>query len=205
MKVLVIFLFFSTFFIMLNARAKNLGTIGQTYPVIEIDFLTFIQEKARAWINSDAYQQQQKIIVRGVDQYARHPKYNLARHTTDHPRTYYIDPSVKRNDMLFSSKEIGSINPFDSITYHKTLVFIDADDTTQVKWFKEFSTQHTKPIHLVLVGGDVVSASKQFKRRVFFDQHEKLTNYFQLKYVPVVIQEDKTQEKWRVQEINALK
>jgi len=191
--------------VMMKVQAKNLGTIGETYPVIEINFLTFIQQKATAWVASDAYKRQQKMIVRGVGQYAHHPKYNLARHTTDHPRTYYIDPSVKRNDALFSTNEIGLINPFNNVTYHKKLVFLDANDHQQLHWFKAYSTQHPKTIHLILVNGDVVSVSKQFKRRVFFDQHGKLSDYFQLKHVPVIISEDFKQKKWRVKEINILK
>lgn len=184
-------------------QAKNLGTLGKTYPIVEKNFIVFMKEKAALFFQSDQKSKLEKAMQREVQRKADRPTpaFHLTR--TEHPKEYTVDPNIQW-------PQKGSINPFDQMTYSKMLVFIDGDDLSQMKWFDSFRKKALKEMfehqsirgyHLILTNGSIQTNQDYFKTRVFFDQGGKLAQYFHLEHVPVIIFEDKDFRKWRVREM----
>ena len=88
------------------------------------------------------------------------------------------------------------VNPFEKITYKKTLIFFDADDKAQFSWveanYKKY--QHVK---FILTGGSVKDATNLLGR-VYFDWKGALTKKLHLEHVPSVVEQKGLQ--WQITE-----
>ena len=184
MKVMIIL---SVFLLTVPIQAKSLGTMGQTWPVIETDFLTFFKTKAQQWWLTHG-KQFRASALKAIRHHLNKQASGLTM--TDRPKTFFIDPSK------------GSINPFHLITYSKGLIFLDGSDQRQLHWLKEWLTTTQKQTVIILTGGSVEKAKQCLQRKIFLDQHHLFTDTFKLKHVPVLVEEDRIKKQWRVQEIN---
>jgi conjugal transfer pilus assembly protein TraW len=179
------------------ARAHEVDARGKCFLIKEEDFQHFIvrqlhDKNIQKQIQADFENRVRKNIKRPM------PVSTVTRAKEN--RTYFINPTkqIILNGKLFKE------NPFDTVHFDKTLVFINGDDAKQQRWLQSFlkiSDQKTL-LKIILVGGDVEEVSQMIKWRVYFDQQGKLTDYFKLKHVPVVVTENTFKKQWQVQEIN---
>lgn len=182
--------------------AKNLGNYGQLFPVIEEDIRQVIMAKLHRLEQSGALKQHQQRIVARVEEQVIRPK-PLHLHTTTTPKSHELDPSIVLNQTLYAhdgtliAKKGTHLNPFERVSFSKTLFFFDADDPKQLAWVKTHYT-HFDQVKFILTGGDVKAASEVLGS-VYFDLEGRLSRYFHLKHVPSVVSQEGLV--WRIQEI----
>ncbi|HBD7399104.1 MULTISPECIES: type-F conjugative transfer system protein TraW [Legionella] len=182
--------------------AKNLGNYGQLFPVVEKDIREVIMAKLHRLEQSGALKQHQQKIVARVEDHLRRPK-PLHLPTTTTPKTHELDPSIVVNQTLYAhdgtliAKKGAHLNPFERVSFSKTLFFFDADDRKQLAWVKTHYT-HFDQVKFILTGGDVKAASEVLGS-VYFDLEGRLSRYFHLKHVPSVVSQEGLV--WRIQEI----
>ncbi len=184
------------------AIAHNLGNYGKVFDVKEHDIREVILERLNNLKNEGQLDKLESALQENVARRIIRPK-SLLLTSTVNPKTYYVNPEIVVNvdittqDGQLIAKKGAHINPFDYVTYRKTLFFFDADDKAQVGWVKKHYKDY-EFVKFILIKGDIKEASESMGR-IYFDMGGKLSRYFELRHVPsVVSQEDK---RWKIQEI----
>lgn len=203
----------------ISGYSKDLGVYGETFPIVEVNVLDFIQARLQEYKKSGKLDEMQRQFEQNTRDYALRPTPVAGLTTTTNPHSYNIDPSfmVQQDIRDLHGKILIAkgtrINPFDSTTlpewfkrmhpdfhFNETLVFLNADDARQVNWFKHYAVTSKQLIKLILTGGGVEDAYKALHYRIYFDQGGKLSQKFHLQHIPAVVMQNKTQ--WQVQEID---
>lgn len=167
-----------------TSQAATVLHYGQTYPILEPDFIHFIEQQAKRQDSDRLLNQLQSV----------------AQNRFDRPTSIHLPSARKAHEMLFDPSVTLSapildaegqvlvlagtrFNPLDHVQLSHTYIFIDADDARQVKWAEQQLAEH--PDHIpILTGGSVKNASSHFNRVVYFDQQGALTRHFKIKHVP---------------------
>jgi conjugal transfer pilus assembly protein TraW len=171
--------------------AKDCGVIGPSYPILEENFLVFIQKRLQA-LDFTALQQRWQAQVSNLRN--RLPVHNLPRILTT--RSWLFDPSIVLGHDLTTSTGIlllpkGSlINPLDTHRLSKALLFLNADDATQKQWAHEQNKALHGKTMLILVGGSVREAEQYFNKTVYFDTRGRIAAHFGLQHLPAIIQQE---------------
>ena len=182
--------------------AKNLGNYGQLFPVIEEDIRQVIMAKLHRLEQSGALKQYQQKIVARVEEHVRRPK-PLHVPTATTPKTHELDPSIVVNQTLYThdgtviAQKGTHLNPFDRVSFSKTLFFFDADDPKQIAWVKTHYKNFDQ-VKFILTGG-VVKAASEALGSVYFDLEGRLSRYFHLEHVPSVVSQKGAV--WSIKEI----
>ena len=173
------------------ASAINLGTVGVTYEIAEEDALVAFQERAKQvdWSKIFSREKTEKLIR----EYKPKGLVSLPRASED--RTFHVDMTYTLEFDIPDGK--GGIlypkgytfNPLDYVQMPTVLVIINADDTDQVKWFKESGYDKDFKAMLLLVGGSYSDLAEKLDRPVFYAD-ERITSKFKLKAVPSVVRQD---------------
>ena len=79
------------------------------------------------------------------------------------------------------------------------MIFIDGDDSEQVKWAKTFKAD-TAERKLILVNGNVKDAEDLLNEQIYFDQNTVLIQRFGIERLPTVIDEWKGKDLLRIRE-----
>jgi len=114
-------------------------------------------------------------------------------------KTYFVDPTQMIDQQMIPNSP-KKINPFDRVTFRKTLIFVDANDSDQMNWLKKGLTKWENNT-VILVGGSLLEAQKTLGQKVFVDQTGELADYFHLKHVPAIVKESIEKKQWQVKEI----
>jgi len=178
------------------ARAQDLGVIGPVYPIAEPSLLEVILSKLRdaeatgvlARLQRDA----QATVKRGIQEPA--PVINVTK--TTRPRSFYYDPSIVASQPITDAegKVIvapgTTVNPLDTVSLSKALLFIDARDATQVKRARALLDQHQGKVKVILTGGSYLDLMRRWQRPVFFDQEGSLTTKLGIQHVPAIVSQE---------------
>ncbi len=176
-----------------NAFAKNLGVVGETSPIAELDLRQVIQQRLLVLQNNGELD---KITIKfnhDLTQQMDRPIPVSGLQRSIQSRAWLFDPSIRmpydlkntNGDVILAAG--ATINPLDTLPLSETLLFYNADDPEQVRWVQRQDMQLKNNDKLILVGGSVVSQTQLFKRPIFFDQGGKLTIRFQIKHVPAMV------------------
>ncbi|KOO15984.1 conjugal transfer protein TraW, partial [Vibrio xuii] len=151
-----------------HAGAKDLGRIGATFPIGEIDMLVWIKQRLKGFEQSGKLASMQQEFAQRVAESVETPP-PLTLTTTTTPSSFFVDPSLTlARDLSDAKGQIFAkagirINPFDTNTwpeqsrppnqfeYSHVLIFFDARDEQQIAFAQTFES--TKPIKWVLTGG----------------------------------------------------
>lgn len=169
--------------------AKDLGVVGKTFVIAEMDFLEYIQQKMADMQASGEWKTVQSEFKKRV-------KEHLARPTPTHlpkaevDKTWFFNPSLtvpydvkdSRGEVIVKQGTV--INPLDRVGLSSSLIFFDGDDETQVSWVAQELKQHQK-VKLILTAGDVKDVANNFKQAIYFDLNGFLVTKFQIKHLPV--------------------
>ena len=179
-----------------TVMARNLGVYGQTYPILEQDFLQWIQTRLATLQQQGQLQTLQQQWVKEATKHADRPTPVAGMTTTKFEKTWMWDPSIQVSTTLRDANgtvliPAGTIiNPLAIISLHHDLVFYNADDPKQVQWAQKIDTQQKGEEKLILVQGSVSSQTKIFQKPIYFDQEGRLITRFHIQHVPaIVIQE----------------
>jgi conjugal transfer pilus assembly protein TraW len=170
------------------AFARDLGTIGATYPIAERDALSEIEERARQvdWgkaLKKDKMESAVKNYKpKGIKDLPRAAESGYTR--VDMTYSLEFDIPDGQGNILYPKG--FTFNPLDYITYPYTLIVINGTDRDQVKWFKK--SKFAKDIHtkLIITDGSYFDLGRELGRPVYY-AIGGLIDRFQLKYVPSIV------------------
>nr|WP_314688483.1 type-F conjugative transfer system protein TraW [uncultured Pantoea sp.] len=170
------------------ARAKDLGTWGDVYPVAEPDLLDTLYGRLAEMEKSGELAQRQAELRDAVVQSALRPAPVAGIGRADAHRTRFVDPTftvpedIVTPDGAVIARRGDRVNPLQSLPLMQTLWFIDGDDPRQVAWVKRQAVRTVSKI--ILVRGSVRGAGDALDARVYFDQQGALSRRFGLTVVP---------------------
>lgn len=182
--------------------AQNLGNYGEVFPIVEQDIRHVIMEKLKLMQATGELKEHQSRMIKRVTQQVRRPKpINLS--TTSHPKLFTMDPSITVNQDISDAhgkiiaQKGTQLNPFNRVSFSKTLFFFNADDSKQVSWVKNHYQEYAH-VKFILTAGDVTEASEVLGS-VYFDLRGRLSRYFHLKHVPSIVRQQGLV--WEIKEI----
>ena len=202
-----------------GSHAKDLGVVGQVFPISEIDMLQWIQQRLRTFEQTGELDSMKQQFQDNVKASVRRPR-PVGLITTTSPEVFTVDPTltlaseITDMDGQLIYPKGTRINPFDTATwpamprasqaqfqFNKTLVFFNGDDVQQRLWALGYQSQHTdETIKWILTGGEPETTHHQLNARIYFDQQGSLSRKLTLKRVPSVVKQVGIQ--WQVQEID---
>lgn len=176
-----------------NIYASDLGVMGETYSIIEMDFLDFIQSRIEMMNKNGQWQSLQNRIQQDAVRYRDRPKKVEGVTRARETKSWKFDPSiVLDHDVMTPDGKIIAIagthvNPLVYMSLSKALIFYDGDDEQQVKWALAQDKKLNGNDKLILVNGSVLSQEKLFKKPIYFDQTGKLTGRVGITHVPAIV------------------
>lgn len=175
-------------------QAKNMGTIGTTYSIVEPDLVEEVKAKV----------DQEKLARFMAEQRQKYkPKDILALPTARANRMFFVDMTFTLDhDIHGENGEIMyqrglSWNPLDYVSPPE-LVVINGEDAKQVDWFEKSPYYKNIKIKLLLSAGYAAPLIKQLDRPVFY-LTKVIADRLQLAAAPCVITQN--EKKMMVKEV----
>lgn len=208
-KVVFLLTFLSTEYWILNtAFARALGTHGVIYPIEEQDPILLIQQKLKGMDESGELKRRNVELQKKTRASIERPK--PAQGITRAPKghVFFYDPTYLVKEDLYDhqghkfAQKGDRINPLETVSLSRELIFFDGDDEEQLAWVKVQLNQpkDAKPLKLILVKGMPLKLAEELGIPVYFDQRGILTKKLGITHVPAVVSQDKLQ--LRVEEIH---
>ena len=172
-----------------SAFCENYGTLGNTFIIQEEDLLEYIENKLKT-IDIEKWQNEFK---EEATKSAKRPKGVILLNATKN-KIYYFDPSITiqrdyaDNVGRVFAKKGTKINPLDSVSLSRDLVFIDGDNKVQV----EFAIQYYKngKAKIILTNGSIIDLMNKLNIKLFFDQKQILIKKFGIENLPAVVSQN---------------
>ncbi|WP_247687596.1 type-F conjugative transfer system protein TraW [Pseudoalteromonas luteoviolacea] len=173
--------------------AKDLGSIGTTYPIIERDLVEVIHERIKEKTESGELDRLHEGMRDRSKNYAKRPPGSslpraLEYRAVEINPVYTLEKDLTDADGKVLFKAGTKVNPLEVKPLSKMLCFIDGDDPDQVVWLKTYCAQDIRN-KMILVGGDYLAVSEQMGMRLYFDQRGYLVERFGIQAVPAVIRQ----------------
>lgn len=185
--------------------AKNLGTVGDIWPIQEENLLTVIDARLQAQFGGKSDAEIQAEVQKRVEENSLRPEpIELVRATENVERSF--DPSITVEKDIADHKghvfvrKGQKVNPFDLMNFNQTLIFINADDSEQVQWAKNFRAE-TAIRKIILIKGNVREAGELLNEIIYFDQKGVLIKRFGISKVPSIIDQMPNQKLLRIREV----
>lgn len=175
--------------------AADLGKHGEVYKIEEKNALDAIYEKLKTMEKSGELAKKKKEAIDRSMHSAKNPKPVDGIMSATQKRVFNFDPSmVLSNNITTDEGHIIAlagtrINPLDTITMSRTLVFFDGTKQDQVNAVEQLLKVYDRKITPVLVNGTWLELTKKWKRQVYFDQAGYMTTRFGIKAVPAVVRQ----------------
>ena len=187
------------------AYAKDLGKVGQVYPIKEMDIVDFIYSRLNQMQQSGELEKINRQMVETAKAHTERPAPVVGISVTKTYRKWFVDPTItfehdiKDAEGHAIAKAGTAVNPLGRATLKNAYIFYNGDNKAQVSWvIKKDKLLHGKD-KLILVSGSVPEQSNLLKKRIYFDQHGRLTNKFKIKHTPAVVTQEGLQ--FRVEEL----
>ena len=206
-KILLITVITITSLLLTNfAIARNFGVWGTVYPIDEENFTQFIYQRLKQMQQSGAYNKFKRQFIYNVKNHILRPKPVAGLTTTDHPQTYFYDPTFTlTRDIKTPSGKIlffkgTRINPLAKMKLREKLFFLNADDERQITWAQKKAQKEAQEIvkrraqkynvvKYILVNGNIKEASAQLNNRVYFDQNGFIAHKLGIKHIPCIVKQ----------------
>jgi conjugal transfer pilus assembly protein TraW len=179
-----------------GAQARDLGVIGPVYAIAEPSLLEVIQAKLRQMqANGDLSRLQresQARIRREVEQPV--PVAGITK--TTRARSFHFDPSIEVPYPILDAEgrvivAPGTrVNPLDTVSLSRPLLFIDARDSTQLDQAQRLLGERKGQLKLILTGGSYLDLMRRWKLAVFYDQQGQLSTQLGIRHVPALVTQD---------------
>ncbi|MGB3209299.1 MAG: hypothetical protein WBB19_01195 [Desulforhopalus sp.] len=175
----------------------NLGTVGETYPVVEADVVAELRKEAAKHDATDK-------LPRSLHMQSYQPPNLHVLPTARAQRSFLVDMNYTLDQDLIDGE--GKIlypkgynfNPLDYISFPGGLVVIDGDDPLQIDWFMKTPYADNHQARLLLSNGLAFELTRQLKRPVFYLTKD-IADRLRLTAVPSVIVQK--ENKLQVQEL----
>ncbi len=173
--------------------ARDYGQQGAVFALLEPDLLRTIETKLKTLQANGGIDQMNREFAERTERKVRRPDPVPGVALAVKPRTWTYDPGIAIDHDVSDTKgnviaRAGQrVNPLDFVTVRQSLVFIDGDDTTQLRWALARYTDLTAKI--IMVKGAPLEAMTRYQRRFYFDQGGYLTDRFGIRAVPAVVEQ----------------
>ena len=180
------------------ALAKDFGTRGHTYNIIEQPFLQMIDERLKK-VDMDA---ERKKMEEKVKDRVHNPQAIDGISPSTKSRTFYFDPTYTLyEDAVLPCGKIlhkagTKVNPLEQMQLNRRMFFVDGRKPEQIKWLK---VQLNNPLQggdepvldkIILVGGSPLKLKDELGIGVYYDQQGSLSTKFGIKHSPAIVQQD---------------
>jgi conjugal transfer pilus assembly protein TraW len=177
-------------------QAQDLGVIGPVYPIAEPSLLDVILASLRDAEASGALARLQRDTQSRVQREVETPTPVTGITRTTRPRTRYYDPSIVVSEAIRDAD--GKIivppgtrlNPLDTVSLSRPLLFIDARDTAQLARARQLLDERAGRVKLILTGGSYLDLMRRWQLPVYFDQHGHLTDKLGIRHVPAIVTQE---------------
>jgi conjugal transfer pilus assembly protein TraW len=178
-----------------GVRANDLGTVGQTFKILEFDLLKDMSGKLHKAEKTGEINKWNAEFAARAQKRIENPPAVVGVHTTTTARTWLYDPSIiapqdyadQQGRVFVHAGE--KVNPLQRMpSYNKVMVFFDGTDPRQVKaamaLYRKYGAERTK---LILTNGSPIDVDKKQQVIVYYDQAGKLTSKFGIRQVPATV------------------
>ena len=179
-----------------TVEAQDLGIVGPVYPIAEPNLLEAILSKLREADATGALARLQRDAQANVTRAIEEPAVVAALTKTTKPRSFYYDPSIVVPYAITDQegKVIVApgtrVNPLDTLSLSKRLLFIDARDVAQLGRAQAILEQHQGKVKLILTGGSYLDLMRRWKRPVYYDQQGQLVEKLGIRHVPALVSQE---------------
>ena len=179
-----------------TAKAQDLGVIGPVYPIAEPSLLEVILAKLREAEATGALAKLHREARTGITRGIENPTPIAKIKRTTRARSFYFDPSIVVPAAITDADgkvliAPGTrVNPLDTVSMSKQLLFIDARDAAQVGRAKTLVDERGGKVKVILTGGSYLDLMRRWKLPVFFDQQGTLTDKLGIRHVPALITQE---------------
>lgn len=175
------------------AAARDLGTFGAVYDVVEKDALKELEEKAKSVDFSKAVDRN-AVLRRASDFAPEDVKQTRTIGPARKDRAFLVDVTyVLERDIKDEKGNIVypagyAFNPLSYVAYPRTLVVLNGNRPEQVRWFKNSPYAKDARTTLLLTDGSYGELSRALKRPVFYAS-TRLIEAFRIQAVPSVVRQ----------------
>jgi conjugal transfer pilus assembly protein TraW len=183
----------SVFLLSMAVAAQD---IGPTYPIVEKDMVEEIERSLRHKERTGELSALQKEAINRAQSSIERPKVVTQVPKTVKPRTRYFDPSfvvpetIKDHEGRIIALKGSKVNPLDYVAMSTHLVFIDGDDTKQVRLSDQLHKLYKGQIKTVLVRGAPLELTRRLGYQIYFDQGSTLTKKLDIAAVPSLVSQE---------------
>jgi conjugal transfer pilus assembly protein TraW len=176
-----------------TAMARDLGTFGAVYDIVEKDALKELEEKAKSVDFSKAVDRN-ALVKKAKNFTPEDVKEMKAIGPARKDRTFLVDMTYTLERDLKDNKgnivyPAGySFNPLTYVAYPRTLIILNGKRPEDVRWFEDSSYAKDVQVTLLLTDGSYSELSRSLKRPVFYAS-AKLIEVFKIQAVPSVIRQ----------------
>lgn len=179
-----------------GACAEDLGVIGPVYSIDEKDLLAFIEATLRAKEGSGELAAIRREATERARRAVEHPQPVTGVGKSAKTTTYYYDPSVVVPAAI--TDDTGrilvaagtTVNPLDTVSLSKQLIFFDARDPRQVREARAVIDAHRGQVKPILTGGSYMDLMREWKLRVYYDQQGALVRQLGIRAVPALVSQE---------------
>lgn len=175
-------------------RARDHGTVGQTFPIAEADLLTTIETRLRTLEANGGIERMNKVFAERSEARIRRPRPVAGGCDASDAREWLYDPTITIDKDIrdpkgnLVAKAGHTVNPLDFVTMRQALVFVDGDSPEQMDWAtKRYTDANAK---IIMVNGSPIDAMTKRQRRFYFDQEGRLTGKLGVRHTPAVAEQD---------------
>lgn len=195
-------------------QAKDFGTRGHTYQIVEQGFLEMIDQRLQ---KVDMEKERKKMTAVVKDKVANPVPVKGIEPATKR-RAFYFDPTytLEKDAILPCGKVLHKagtkINPLEEMQklgqlLSRRMIFVDASRKNQVKWLKKqlktslvgINPNEQVEDRIILISGKPFEIKEELgeehKNKVYFDQGGEITTNFGIKASPAVVVQDGLQLK----------
>jgi len=176
-----------------TATARDLGTFGTVYDIMERDALKELEGKAKSVDFSKAVDR--NALVKRASHFTPEdvrdmrmigPARKRRRFLVD--MTYTLERDIKDDKGNAVYPAGYAFNPLTYVSYPRILVILNGKQPEQVRWFEESSYAKDAQVTLLLTDGSYSELSRSLKRPVFYASG-RLIEAFRIQAVPSVVRQ----------------
>ena len=177
-------------------HARDLGVIGPVYAITEPSLIEVIQAKLREMQMSGGLERLQRESQVRIQREVEQPAPVAGITKTTRARSFHFDPSiVVPNPIADADGRVivapgTRVNPLDTVSLSRPLLFIDARDKAQLDQAQRLLADRQGQIKLILTGGSYLDLMRRWKLAVFYDQQGHLTTQLGIRHVPALVTQD---------------
>lgn len=184
--------------VQLTALAKSFGVVGEVFPVAEMSFLTFIEERLAAFTATGELEALNQRWLKTVASHADRPS-PLGLPRASISTVHYYKPEIVITEAIKDSNgrvlfpANTRVNALQQLpNYSPCWLFFNADNEAQMHWAEKYQSQCPNA-KLILTGGSVGKAEKSLQMIIYFDQSGRIARKLQLSSVPALVKREGNQ------------